>query len=174
MWQCINCSSEYRAMDSGDVTLPVIKYRSNRAFLCHWDHNSYLSHTQLRVIGVHEGDDLAEVAGCMLRLALWPTEELWTHVKSPYDKKYNEVLPIANLISNQDSEMMTTVVGRRKGVYQIAAHYRCGDKGYKSYDMPNYYIKFSVIPGLVEAYQPSTSTVSLLDMGFCLRYHLNH
>lgn len=56
----------------------IIKLRSNRAYLCKWaKHTDILAHEQIVKQGVTAGSDLLEAAGCLLRLAMWPTQHLW-------------------------------------------------------------------------------------------------
>lgn len=77
------------AMDDGDLSQPIIRFKSNRAYLCHWEKNkNVLAHTQIRqALGITKKTDLFEVAGCLTRLVLWPTDELWRAT----DEIYNEL-----------------------------------------------------------------------------------
>ncbi len=43
-----------------------------------------MSFKQLGVMGITPESDLYEVAGCMIRLALWPTEYLWDEVRPSF------------------------------------------------------------------------------------------
>lgn len=89
IWMCINNTGQKNrqcSIDDGDVSQPIILYRSNRAYLCHYDKNGFISHQQMRdILGIGEKDDLYEAAGCMMRLALWPTEGLWEEVDKVYE-----------------------------------------------------------------------------------------
>ena len=94
-----------------DLLERTVKYRSNRAFLCRWvmkkevyDRSSLLS------LGITSETDLFEVAGCMLRLAIWPTEKLWKSL----DKS------VQSQLSSRSS----------KTFFQIGIHFRCGDSSF--------------------------------------------
>ncbi|KAJ1411529.1 hypothetical protein B484DRAFT_455589 [Ochromonadaceae sp. CCMP2298] len=57
----------------------VVKYYGNRCWLCRWalKPSLGLGPELQRVLGLGAGTDLYEVAGCLLRLAIWPTDALW-------------------------------------------------------------------------------------------------
>ena len=56
-------------------------------------HEELIAHTQMsNRLGIHADHDLYEVAGCLLRLALWPTERLWHEVDIMYDELYKEAV----------------------------------------------------------------------------------
>eukprot|EP00428_Durinskia_dybowskii_P067971 CAMPEP_0170370138 /NCGR_PEP_ID=MMETSP0117_2-20130122/8355_1 /TAXON_ID=400756 /ORGANISM="Durinskia baltica, Strain CSIRO CS-38" /LENGTH=524 /DNA_ID=CAMNT_0010624901 /DNA_START=49 /DNA_END=1623 /DNA_ORIENTATION=+ len=85
LYDCINNTGQKNAhcsMKDGDARTPHILYRSNRAYLCYYDNNegSVANQQMNDILGVNKSSDLYEVAGCMLRLALWPTETLWQEV----------------------------------------------------------------------------------------------
>lgn len=85
LYDCINNTGQKNAhcsMKDADAPTPHILYRSNRAYLCYYDNNKgSLANQQMQeILGVNSTTDLYEVAGCMLRLALWPTELLWAEV----------------------------------------------------------------------------------------------
>lgn len=96
-----------------DVVLSerVVKHQSNRAFLCGWVmkkevyNRSYLSR-----LGITSEADLFEVPGCMLRLAIWPTEKL----PEPLDESVQ-------------SQLSTK---RSKAFFQIGLQFRCGDNSF--------------------------------------------
>lgn len=85
LYDCINNTGQknsHCSMKDGDANTPHILYRSNRAYLCYYDNNkgSVANQQMNDILGVNSTSDLLEVAGCMLRLALWPTERLWEEV----------------------------------------------------------------------------------------------
>lgn len=91
LWDCINntgVKSDHCAMEGGDVGTSTILYRSNRCYLCRYDGGGHgLGQDDLRrVLGVKASDNLFEVDGCLLRLALWPTENMWSLVDRYYAK----------------------------------------------------------------------------------------
>jgi hypothetical protein len=106
-------------MDDGDVSQPHIKLRGNRAYFCKWaTHPNIVAHKEFfHVIapeGVQsfDGINLMEAAGCMMRLALWPTELLWRYVSESLETHMG-----------QDSTNMRSKL-------QVGAHFRCGDVSY--------------------------------------------
>eukprot|EP01036_Dinobryon_divergens_P028262 gene28262-37180_t len=90
-------------------------------------------------LGVTEQDDLYEVAGCMLRLALWPTNKLWGAVSQVYKQwgrgeaeqvvqsAYHHKQPHQQHVpSSHKSAPM------RSSTIQVAVHYRCGDSSFNA------------------------------------------
>lgn len=97
-----------------DADLPetVVKYRSNRSFLCRWVmRKEVYGGSSLSKLGITSETDLFEAAGCMLRLAMWPTEKLWETL----DKSVRSQLIAKN---------------STKTSFQIGIHFRCGDKSF--------------------------------------------
>eukprot|EP01041_Mallomonas_annulata_P008480 gene8480-17478_t len=89
-----------------DTSHKVILIRSNRARICHWTGKPELpAYNELNKIGITNDSNLPEVAGCMLRSMLWPTQLLWDEVD--------------NFLSNYSQE-----------IYRVGFHYRCGDQHY--------------------------------------------
>eukprot|EP01038_Epipyxis_sp_PR26KG_P014109 gene14109-18930_t len=114
LWFCHNANGNKNAecgVDNSEIQQHIIKMKTNRVYLCRWDKNPFLlSHTELRhILEVNENDDLFQVAGCMLRLALWPTPMLWDEIK----KKYKEFYPLK---------------------LNEPIHFRCGDQSYHGGD----------------------------------------
>lgn len=115
------CSFE----DMVDPVQPSIVYRGNRAYLCR--HGKFGGHSlvELGIVNssysnkvggnghTHNSDNLFEAAGCLIRLALWPTENLWQEVDKFY---FNSQVAGGNDSSSPSSPFV-----------QIAAHFRCGD-----------------------------------------------
>ncbi len=122
MWFCVNnvaWRNKICGMDDSDVPQPHIKLRGNRAYFCKWaSHPGIAAHKDfLRVIapaGVDSYDsiNLMEVAGCMTRLAMWPTEYLW------------------QFVSDSLSTHMAAALTTQRNKLQIGAHFRCGDLSY--------------------------------------------
>ena len=106
----------------------VVKYRGNRCYLCRWAArpDPKLQDELLRSLGVRAGTDLYAVAGCLLRLVMWPTDGLWQQLDE--------------WVSAQDASLssrLTTPVensGKRADVLpsmrQISVHFRCGDSSF--------------------------------------------
>lgn len=127
LWDCINCVTwKNRAcgMDDGDVGQPIVKLRANRAFLCKWiKHTETVAHGQLAGLGITATSNLLEVAGCMMRLAMWPTDRLWEFA--------------AKEVSKLDLFQRSSSAAPVNYGIQIGMHFRCGDQSYKhpgSYD----------------------------------------
>jgi hypothetical protein len=99
LYDCINNTGQknsHCSMKDGDAGTPHILYRSNRAYLCYYDNNKdSVAYQQMsNILGVGSTSDLYEVAGCMLRLALWPTEHLWEEVGKQF-KEFQATLGVA-------------------------------------------------------------------------------
>eukprot|EP01034_Spumella_vulgaris_P039292 gene39292-48544_t len=100
IYDCINNGGSrgikhHCAYNDGEPGQPLILYKSNRAYLCYYENQPLaLSSEQMKAdLGVQNGDDLFEVAGCMLRLAFWPTEYLWDEVNKIY-QTFEDGLPV--------------------------------------------------------------------------------
>jgi hypothetical protein len=156
---CINAPGRRNgecSLEAGDVAqYPVIVMALNRAFLCReLFHTSLPAHQSLlQLLGLAPGSvrgerysnasalqrdvDLFEAAGCLLRLALWPTDRLWQEVDRAYDRMA------------QRSEL-------GKGgepMVQIGMHFRCGDRSYSSegndgYSSPSLCLYDAALQGL--------------------------
>ncbi len=146
LYFCINCvawRNPICGMDAGDVPQQHIKLRGNRAFLCKWaTHRDTVAHKELlQLLQVSESQlkhevNLWEVSGCMLRLAMWPTERLWGFVNKEVEKnfkqletvvsnsKYNQYLHLLQKDSNKVYSEISSIGP------QIAAHFRCGDNSF--------------------------------------------
>jgi len=74
---------------------PIIRFASNRAYLCRYENRTDLpSHKETSdALGLIPGEyDLFEVAGCISRMILWPTDRLWQLVDDTYTKHYRDLL----------------------------------------------------------------------------------
>jgi hypothetical protein len=114
---CVNPrpgSARTCTLDS-DLPYPTVKIRSNRAYLCRWVTTpAVFRQSGLAELGIDQHTDLFEAAGCMLRLAMWPTERLW-------DALDTFLVP------------MMRDTGRLSGAktsYQVGFHFRCGDSSF--------------------------------------------
>lgn len=111
---CVNPrpSAKICALDK-DLAHRVVKFRSNRAFLCRWVVKQEIYDKSLLAdLGISSETDLFEAAGCMLRLAMWPTERLWKAL---------------------DKSLETQFISRSSSIisYQLGFHFRCGDSSFK-------------------------------------------
>ena len=89
----------------------VVRHRGNRAYLCRWGIRDSLGLREelTETLGITRQSDLYEVAGCMLRLAMWPTDILW----------------------NTLDQWLTGSVGMSTPIStQVGLHFRCGDASF--------------------------------------------
>ena len=101
----------------------VIKLSTNRCYLCRWVVKPSLGLAEkLRTLFGIEGitadtasgpTDLYQVAGCLLRLAMWPTEKLWVSLDESLSNQFRS----AGYASASTSK-------------QIGLHFRCGDSSF--------------------------------------------
>ena len=103
------------ALDHDKPEIKVLRIRLNRAYLCRWFINPTLKEAQkeLKLLaGLDATSDLFEVAGCMMRLAMWPTSKLWSILESEFARSSVDISsPIRSLLS---------------------LHFRCGDLNFKN------------------------------------------
>lgn len=133
LYWCINCPAwrnKICGLDDGDTSMshnePYVKLRGNRAFICKWAlHPELGAHKQLKkkVFNVTNMEEvnLFEAAGCMMRLAMWPTDRLWAVVTEELETQMGGQV--------RDEGGLMQAWGDKNAV-QIAAHFRCGDYSY--------------------------------------------
>jgi hypothetical protein len=99
LYYCINNNnmrSSACSMENGDVPQPIILLRSNRVYLCRYDRNPETAafREMKAILGENATtNNLYEASGCMLRLALWPTQQLWKDTdKSYFEDIYSKIL----------------------------------------------------------------------------------
>eukprot|EP01031_Cornospumella_fuschlensis_P024723 gene24723-29875_t len=93
----------------------VIKYYGNRSYICRWMkilQNEEEKHNLLSSLGIDKDANLYEVAGCLLRLVMYPSEKLWQAVDSFIA---DTLVPGGNL---------------RFSRHQVGVHFRCGDSSF--------------------------------------------
>ncbi len=111
---CLNDKSPHCSMEDGiDSTKRFIIYRSNRCFLCKYSKITKFQNS----LGINHEQDLYIIAGCLLRLILWPREEMWQHVHQEYKSQIKSI----------DLDESST---KDHVIHQVAIHYRCGDFNY--------------------------------------------
>lgn len=114
---CVNPrpSQTFCALDDPErwSKFKVIKYYGNRAYFCRWKIKKELGlgAELANTLGIHDGTDLYELAGCLLRLAIWPTELLWQ--------------ALDDSLMSQFSQRHSTVTKA-----QVGFHFRCGDSSF--------------------------------------------
>ena len=142
LYDCIDTTglkNEHCSMDGSDATTPLILYRSNRAYLCYYDQNKKCKayYQMKKDLGVHPQDsNLYEVGGCMLRLALWPTDLLWAEIRKFYQSFFDQ-LPLLQVSAfmeriRQHSALSidATNISSVADFFQVGLHFRCGDLSY--------------------------------------------
>ncbi|CAM6001888.1 unnamed protein product [Sphagnum balticum] len=171
---CVNprASSTQCALDHNE---PVrqIKYKGNRSYLCRWAYRdkptvnlkelhrtlgittSYSEHYTSNGSSV---TDLYEVAGCLLRLVLWPTEDLWLALDETVSEQSEFAASLrsldshftpdrvdgnnsatststehsADFQSNSNREDAVPSSSSPYSYYQIGYHFRCGDSSFNT------------------------------------------
>ena len=109
LW-CVNPkpSQSFCALDDSQhfSQYNIVRLRINRSYLCRWALNKHLlaNPEVQKVLGITADSNLFEIGGCILRLALYPTDYLWMTLDTLFDATPS---------------------------YQIGFHYRCGDHNYK-------------------------------------------
>jgi hypothetical protein len=119
--RCVNPKSGHTqcALDY-DTPHKVVKFRSNRAYICRWNiKRDVVSAEHLKLtLGVTDETDLFQVGGCMLRLAMAPTEKLW------------EAIDVS--VENDKSLLANSLFRSFETDAQIGIHFRCGDSSFES------------------------------------------
>ena len=133
----------------------VIKYFGNRSYLCRWNIKPSL-HLEselydtlgIRSVGhfssgsaiqqVASEVDLYEVAGCLLRLALSPTELLWSALDHSLRAQMSDIFfeevpqPPPSSTTSTSSLQSSAAASVPRIVKQIGFHFRCGDSSFTS------------------------------------------
>lgn len=95
-----------------DYPNKVVKIYTNRCYLCRWSILPKLGlQSHLNKLGIHSASDLFQVAGCLMRLSMNPTESLWND--------------LARFLATQGSHINYPSV-----TFQIGIHFRCGDSSF--------------------------------------------
>ena len=91
----------------------VIKYYGNRAYLCRWmiKPSLGLGDEIKKHLQIERSTDLYEIGGCLLRLAIWPTEKLWNALDDSLEPQFR----------HRNSAHIAL---------QIGFHFRCGDSSF--------------------------------------------
>ena len=167
---CINPrpSQRFCALDRDAwKTFKVIKYFGNRSYLCRWNIKPSLNLESelLDILGIRSaghffssssqgsaiqqvasGVDLYEVAGCLLRLALNPTELLWSTLDQSLQAQMSDIFsslpsepqkpdvaqPPSSSSVSPPPTATTTISSSSRIVKQIGFHFRCGDSSFTS------------------------------------------
>jgi hypothetical protein len=117
---CVNPGrrSSYCALESanGYRSYKVIRYAGNRCYMCRWlklaKDEAQRQHLK-QVLSIDWDANLYEIAGCMLRLVMNPSDLLWQKV----DSFLHDI--------NISNKSLT-----RGHHYQIGVHFRCGDSSF--------------------------------------------
>eukprot|EP01032_Pedospumella_encystans_P022571 gene22571-25574_t len=150
----------------------VIKYYGNRSYLCRWliKPSLGLRKELVETLGITERSDLYEVAGCMLRLAMWPTDHLWTALDDSLEAQFHQSNPFsspggASAANTGDKSIVSTSK-------QIGFHFRCGDTSFSATknSAPNpecYFDTTDKVPWKGTAFSDDHSLDSPLDEAKC-------
>ena len=149
---CVKMSESPKCWLDDDIPHRVIRYISNRCYLCRWTVRPELyEKSNLTRLGITNETDLFEASGCMLRLVLWPTQKLWTAL---------------------DNTLRPSLVGRESSVisYQVGFHFRCGDFSFNDNNPSCYYDPSRKWIGTMN----SEAMESPRDLGICGKKILNN
>jgi hypothetical protein len=115
----------------------IIKYRSNRTYLCRWMANlpdlDRIQAELLATLGINRETNLYEVAGCLLRLVLHPTNELWLAFEhlSATARLHEVVSGTANHVNDSGQKLTNIEISNKPNKtfhsLQVGVHFRCGD-----------------------------------------------
>jgi len=121
------------SMVKGDVPEQVLEFWGHREYICRWEHEAV--QVMRENLGVQASDDLNQVAGCLNRLAMWPTRHLWTLTQQLYSENTKK-LPAAAQGTTNTANSHSLLKARAPGekqvdsnsaeVMQIGVHVRCG------------------------------------------------
>lgn len=113
------------SMINGDVNYTTISMLGNRAFLCRWYNyfNTVANKELAAAIGFptsNQSVDLFEVAGCMLRLVMWPTDLMWHYINEAVESHFDSLKQKASMTSKYNN-----LIRYPKQI--VTLHFRCGD-----------------------------------------------
>jgi hypothetical protein len=153
----------------------VLKYYGNRSYLCRWviKPSLGLRDEVARLLDMKDGADLYETSGCLLRLAMWPTEHLWRALDESLEVQFSEsytTLPSNGVpaVDSQDRTKVTPVVTSQ----QVGFHFRCGDSSFTAAAgaAPNpecYFDTTGAVPWKGTAFSDDHSMDSPIDEAKC-------
>jgi len=109
------------ALDRDTPSIKVIKFRGNRAYLCRWaiKPSLQLQDNLKQTLGIDRDSDLYEAAGCLLRLAMWPSDHLWRVLDASFTDQH--------FAHPQATAAVSPAVS-----YQVSVHFRCGDSSFSA------------------------------------------
>lgn len=113
------------SMVKGDVPEQVLQFWGHREYLCRWEHAAVS--VMRENLGVKASDDLNQVAGCLNRLAMWPTRHMWTITQEHYLENTQKLLATQARINPMIHSLIKPhIAGNSSEVMQIGVHVRCG------------------------------------------------
>ena len=149
---CVKMEESPKCHLDDDIPDRVIRYISNRSYLCRWTVRPELyEKSNLARLGITNDTDLFEAAGCMLRLVLWPTKKLWKALDDSLESS----------LSNRESSVIS---------YQVGFHFRCGDFSFNKHKSACYYDSSVKWRGTMHR----QSMESPRDLGNCGKQILNN
>ncbi len=165
----------------------ALKFYCNRTYLCRWlvEKQLGLGNEIKRILGIDESADLYEIAGCLLRLAIHPTELMWKSLKKLV-KESNVRNVNLDIVNDHDQHRRTAGVSKKdintkvenkpdeelskNEQLLIGIHFRCGDSSFHINDNtpPNpqcVYISNTTWKGT--SFRDDLSLDSPLDLAVC-------
>lgn len=162
LWDCINTRNSRKCgIEDGDVPQPIIKMRANRAYLCRWAKETDILEKEL---GVSKDDDLMQVAGCLLRLSMWPTERMWEEVGILLENLRKEAKNETGGVDFAGGEALDYT---SENAIRIGVHFRCGDHSYIHPDAAARWCTHD--DNEVKSETPHMKMGSPVDIGKCAR-----
>lgn len=162
----------------------IVKLFGNRAYLCRWlvKENLQLKEELYEQLQIDLQTNLYEVAGCLLRLALYPTHQLW---KSLVHLRRSSLRRQSNHHSNFESIHTNHTMRHSRGIhhhhhhhpvdFQVGIHFRCGDSSFRQKNQaPN--PRCVVLPNVTwqgTLFGDDYSMDSPIDLAHCAQRTLN-
>lgn len=150
--KCVNPKNGVCTLDRADhpdlQDASVLKYRGNRCFLCRWVTLKWMRLVPVLrdTLGFDNSTNLYEVAGCMLRLALYPTPRLWQDVGKLAKNIQQHEAKVSTTTANASATTSSPKVKMNSHMKQIGIHFRCGDVNFKHHK-DSFAHRCTVVPG---------------------------
>lgn len=131
---CVNdlgSKGDQCSMDGGDLPqFPSILMRSNRCYLCRYftRRDAAAFNDLLSMLGIFNATNIVledipirRATGCLLRLALWPSEKLWLSIDADFHSQYPQYSSVtAHKVPSSERSLHAEL-------WQVGLHFRCGD-----------------------------------------------
>jgi hypothetical protein len=128
---CVNpnrYSSNRCGFDIDYPNVKVMKMYSNRVYLCRWTavESLGLQEEIKKSLNITLQTNLYDIAGCLFRLAMFPTKTLW---KTLISSRENQFITKAQQLDHLHPAHIS-----RANALQIGIHFRCGDSSFDAKD----------------------------------------